>query len=62
MPVTWLVAGGEALPQVDAPKINETHEIENLLQRAEQIVNELSFLIADMRGQARRVQRDIDYA
>ena len=62
VPLTWLVAGGEALPEVDGPHVNETQGIELKLERAEQLVNELSFLVAELRAQTRRVQRDIDYA
>ena len=62
VPIAWLLAGSDSLPEMTAPELSETHEIETRLIRAEQLINELSLLVTELRGQTRRVQRDIDYA
>jgi transcriptional regulator with XRE-family HTH domain len=62
VPLTWLMAGtdSQVAVAVDAPNFAETKIIEEKLEKASQLVNELSFLLAELQGQARRVQRDID--
>ena len=60
MPVLWLIAGSDSPPQVAAPDLSETIMLEQKLDKADLLVNELSALVSDLRGHTRRVQRDID--
>ena len=60
VPLLWLIAGAESPPGMRLPDLSETTAIESKLRRAENLVNELSALLVDIRGQTRRVQRDID--
>lgn len=60
VPLLWLIAGADMPPSVDQPEFSETHAIESKLARAEELVGELSFLLVDIRAQARRLQRNID--
>lgn len=60
VPVLWLIAGSDSPPQVEAPNLSETIMLEQKLDKADLLVNELSALVSDMRGHTRRVQRDID--
>lgn len=60
VPLLWLLAGAEAPEAIDAPNLSETSGIEVRLQRADELVNELSAIIAELRGDTRRVQRELD--
>ena len=60
VPVLWLIAGSEAPPEITAPDLTETLMLEQKLDKADSLVNELSALVSDLRGHTRRVQRDID--
>ncbi len=60
VPLLWLIAGSETPPMMRAPDLSETTAIESKLRRAENLVNELSSLLVDIRAQTRRVQREID--
>ena len=60
VPLAWLMAGTDSRVAVDTPNFAETKLIEEKLEKASQLVNELSFLLAELQGQTRRVQRDID--
>ena len=60
VPVVWLLAGGDDLPDDVLPDLSETRGLEEKISRAEQLVNELSFVLTDLRRITRRVQRDID--
>jgi len=60
VPVLWLIAGSDAPPEVSAPDLSETLMLEQKLDKADLLINELSALVADLRGHTRRVQRDID--
>ena len=58
----WLMAGEDAPVNTESPGLFETKRIEDKLEQAENLVNQLSFLLSEMRGHTRRVQRDIDDA
>lgn len=60
VPLLWLIAGADLPPSVNKPEFSETHALENKIARAEELLGELSFLLVDIRAQARRLQRDID--
>ncbi len=60
IPLAWLIAGDQSPPTINTPDFKETHSIEQKLEQAEKLVNQLSFLLTDLRGHTRRVQRDID--
>lgn len=60
VPVLWLIAGAESPAEVTAPDLSETLMLEQKLDKADLLVNELSAIISDLRGHTRRVQRDID--
>ena len=60
VPLLWLLAGAETPPEVQAPNLNETSEIESKLERAEHLINELSMLMVDLRANTRRVQQEFD--
>jgi len=60
VPVLWLIAGAESPAEVSTPDLSETLMLEQKLDRADLLINELSALVAELRGHTRRVQRDID--
>ena len=60
VPVLWLIAGAESPAEVTTPDLSETLMLEQKLDRADLLINELSALVAELRGHTRRVQRDID--
>jgi transcriptional regulator with XRE-family HTH domain len=60
VPVLWLIAGAESPAEVTAPELSETLMLEQKLDKADILVNELSAIISDLRGHTRRVQRDIN--
>ena len=60
VPLMWLIAGAEAPADIPEPDTSETVALEQKLDTADQLINELSALIADLRGHTRRVQREID--
>lgn len=62
VPLAWLIAGEEeeGVTEYDAPQLKETASIESKLENAEQLIQELSALVVDLRGQTRRVQREFD--
>lgn len=60
VPLLWLIAGADLPPSVHQPEFSETHAIEAKIERAEELLGELSFLLVDIRAQARRLQRDLD--
>ena len=60
VPVLWLIAGAESPAEVTTPELSETLMLEQKLDKADVLINELSALVADLRGHTRRVQRDID--
>ncbi len=62
VPLAWLIAGEENddVTEYDAPDLKETASIESKLENAEQLIQQLSALVADLRGLTRRVQREID--
>lgn len=60
VPVLWLIAGAESPAEVSTPDLSETLMLEQKLDRADLLINELSALVAELRGHTRRVQREID--
>ncbi len=60
VPLMWLIAGAESPANTPEPDTSETQALEKKLDNADQLINELSALIADLRGHTRRVQREID--
>ena len=60
VPLLWLMGGGSAPPSVEAPRFSETHALETRIERAEALIGELSFLLVDIRAQARKLQRELD--
>lgn len=60
VPVLWLIAGAESPAEVSTPDLSETLMLEQKLDRADLLINELSALVAELRGHTRRVQRNID--
>ena len=64
VPLAWLIAGGEdedvSEYEYDTPDLKETASIESRLENAEQLIQQLSALVVDIRGQTRRVQRELD--
>ena len=60
VPLTWLMVGTDSRAGIGTPNFTETKLIEEKLEQASQLVNQLSFLLAELQGQTRRVQRDID--
>lgn len=60
VPVIWLVAGEDKPSHGGNPRLDETDGLEDKISKAEGLINELSFLLADIRASTRRVQRDID--
>ena len=62
VPLAWLIAGEEDkdVTEYDSPDLKETASIESKLENAEQLIQQLSALVVDLRGQTRRVQRELD--
>ena len=62
VPLAWLIAGEEDkdVTEYDAPDLKETASIESKLENAEQLIQQLSALVVDLRGQTRKVQRELD--
>ncbi|MGB1109748.1 MAG: helix-turn-helix domain-containing protein [Gammaproteobacteria bacterium] len=60
VPLLWLIAGSDTPPDIHAPDLTETSAIEAKLSEAENLINRLSAIVADLRAQTRRVQRDFD--
>ncbi|MDP6166902.1 MAG: helix-turn-helix transcriptional regulator [Gammaproteobacteria bacterium] len=61
VPLMWLIAGAESPSEASLePNNNETLALEQKLDTADQLINQLSALVADLRGHTRRVQREID--
>ncbi|MDP6969714.1 MAG: helix-turn-helix transcriptional regulator [Gammaproteobacteria bacterium] len=60
VPLMWLLAGGESPAEAQEPNNSETLALEQKLDTADQLINQLSALISDLRGHTRRVQREID--
>jgi len=62
VPLAWLIAGeeDEDVTEYDAPDLKETASIESKLENAELLIQQLSALVVDLRGQTRRVQRELD--
>ncbi|MCP3687540.1 MAG: helix-turn-helix transcriptional regulator [Gammaproteobacteria bacterium] len=62
VPLAWLIAGEEDEGVTEYSKLDfkETAAIEARLESAEQLIQQLSLLMADLRGLTRRVQREID--
>ena len=60
VPVLWLIAGSDSPPEVSTPDLSETLMLEQKLDKADQLVNELSAIVSNLRGHTRRVQRDRD--
>ena len=60
--IMWLMAGDDSPSTADSPDFHETKRIEEKLYQAEKLVNQLSFLLSELRGDTKRVQRDIDEA
>jgi transcriptional regulator with XRE-family HTH domain len=60
VPVMWLIAGSEKPQETPSPDLTETLMLEQKLDKADQLINELSALVSDLRGHTRRVQRDIN--
>jgi len=60
VPVLWLIAGSDSPAEVTTPDLSETLMLEQKLDKADLLINELSALVSDLRGHTRRVQRDID--
>ncbi len=60
VPLVWLMAGADSPAEIDEPVLDETARIEEKLQRAELLVNELSVLLVEIRADTRWVQRELD--
>ncbi len=62
VPLAWLIAGdeGEDVTEYDELDFKETASIESKLENAEQLIQQLSVLVVELRGLTRRVQREID--
>lgn len=60
VPLLWLMAGADSPPSVTQPHFSETRAMERQLEKAEALLTELSFLMVDIRAQARKLQRGID--
>ncbi len=62
VPLAWLIAGeeDEEVTEYDTPDLKETASIESKLENADQLIQQLSALVVDLRGQTRRVQRELD--
>ncbi len=61
VPLLWLLAGSDTMPDtVPPPNLSETSRIEQKISEAENLVDQLSALLDEMRSSTRSVQRDID--
>jgi transcriptional regulator with XRE-family HTH domain len=60
VPVLWLIAGSDSPPEISTPDLSETVMLEQKLDKADLLINELSAIVSDLRGHTRRVQRDIN--
>jgi HTH-type transcriptional regulator, cell division transcriptional repressor len=58
--VVWLLAGDETLLDVDTPTLNETMMLENKLDAAEAMIDQLKGIIRDIRLQSKRIQNEFD--
>ncbi len=58
--VVWLLAGDESMPDVDPPSLNETMMLENKLDAAEAVLDQLKDIIRDSRNQSKRIQLEFD--
>jgi HTH-type transcriptional regulator, cell division transcriptional repressor len=58
--VVWLLAGDETLLHVDTPSLNETMMLENKLDAAEAMIDQLKGIISDIRHQSKRIQNEFD--
>jgi len=62
VPLVWLIAGeeDEDVTEYDTPNLKETGSIESKLENAEQLIRQLKALVADLRGQTRRGQLELE--
>jgi transcriptional regulator with XRE-family HTH domain len=62
VPLVWLIAGeeDENVTEYDTPNLKETGSIESKLENAEQLIRQLKALVADLRGQTRRGQLELE--
>ncbi len=58
--VVWLLAGDETLLDVETPSLNETMMLENKLDAAEAMIDQLKGTISDIRHQSKRIQNEFD--
>ena len=56
----WLIAGDNSPSTKDTPDFSATKSVEDKLEQADRLINELSFVIAELRANTRQVQRNID--
>ena len=58
----WLLVGEDTDISIasNAPEFSETQQLEEKINRAEKMINDLSFLLVDIRAQTRKIQRGID--
>lgn len=58
----WLLAGeDEKISDIShSPEFSETQQLEEKIDLAEKMISDLSFLLVDIRAQARKIQRGID--
>lgn len=62
VPMIWLLAGEDShIPATpNLPEFSETQQLEEKINRAEEMISDLSFLLVDIRAQTRKIQRGID--
>jgi HTH-type transcriptional regulator, cell division transcriptional repressor len=58
--VVWLLAGDKSLLDVDPPTLNETMMLDNKLDAAEAMIDQLKDIIRDIRHQSKRIQKEFD--
>ena len=58
VPLIWLIAGDEDedVTEYDSPDLKETGSIESKLENADQLIQQLSSLVDELRGQTRSGQ------
>ena len=58
----WLLAGEDEKfsDTSHSPEFSETQQLEEKIDLAEKMISDLSFLLVDIRAQARKIQRGID--
>ena len=58
----WLLAGEDdnVAGASQFPEFSETRQLEEKIDLAEKMISDLSFLLVDIRAQARKIQRGID--